>query len=57
MHPVGGLLRLAGGGEDGARVFERLEPGGNISRMVGPRAMGNAEIGQQEPAENLPHLS
>jgi hypothetical protein len=54
MHPVCRLLRLAGGGEDRARIIlEGLEPRGNVGGMLRPRSMGNAEIGQDETRRQL----
>jgi hypothetical protein len=46
VHPVSRLLGLAGGGEDGARVGQSFEPGRDVGRMLGPRPMGDAEIGK-----------
>ena len=43
------LLRLAGGGEDGAwTIFDGFEPRGNVGGVLDARAVGNAEIGQDE---------
>jgi hypothetical protein len=54
MHPIGRLLRLAGGGEDGAWIiFEGPEPRGDVGGMLGARPMGNAEIGQDEARRQL----
>src|SRR5271157_57673 len=53
-HPIGGLLGLAGSGEDGARVvLEHLQPGGYVGGVVGARMVRNAEVGEDQPAENL----
>jgi hypothetical protein len=58
MHPVGRLLCLAGGGEDRAWIiFEGPEPGGDVGGVLAARAMGNAEIGQDEARRQLTDLS
>ena len=54
VHPVGGLLGLGRGGEQGAGVVPQdLEPGGKVGGMVGTRMVGNAEIGKHEATEDL----
>src|SRR3546814_1469442 len=52
VHPVGCRLRLAGGSEDGPRlVFEKLQPRGDVGRVVGSRFMRDPEIGEKERSE------
>jgi hypothetical protein len=47
-------LRLARGSEDGARIaFQNLEPRGDIGGVIRMRMVRDAEIGQDEAAENL----
>ena len=51
VHPVGGLLGLAGGGEDGAGVIlQDPQPRGHVGGVVGARMVGYAEIGQDHAA-------
>src|SRR3546814_5772772 len=48
VHPVGCRLRLAGGSEDGPRlVLEKLQPRGDVGRVVGSRFMRDPEIGER----------
>jgi hypothetical protein len=57
VHPVGGLLRFAGS-EDGAGiVLQHFDPRGNIRCMIDTRTVGDAQIGEDKPAENLGDLS
>jgi hypothetical protein len=54
VHPIGGCLSLAGGGEDGAGVvFQDAQPRGDIGGVVGPRVVGDTEIGQDEAGGQL----
>jgi hypothetical protein len=56
MHPVGGLLRLAGGGEDRAWVgLEDRQPGSEVSCVLLTRPMRDAEIGHHETGRQLRH--
>ena len=49
MHPVGGGLRLAGGGEDGARiVFQHTQPRCHVCGMIGARMVGDPEVGEHK---------
>jgi len=57
VHPVGGLLRFAGS-EDGAGIdLQHFDPRGNIRCMIDTRTVGDAQIGEDKPAENLGDLS
>jgi hypothetical protein len=54
MHPVGGLLRLAGGGEDRAWIgLEDRQPGPNVGRVLASRPMRDAEVGHHETRGQL----
>ena len=49
-----GLLRLGGGGEDGAAVaFHDLEPVVDVARVVGVRLEGDADARAQEGGADL----
>ena len=54
VHPIGGLLRLAGSREDGTGILrQNAQPRGKVRGMIGSRMVGNAEIGKHKPAEDL----
>jgi hypothetical protein len=54
VHPVGGLLRLAGGGKDCMGIgLQHFDPRGNICSMVGTRMVGDPQISENESAKNL----
>jgi hypothetical protein len=54
MHPVGGGLCLRCSGEDGARmVFQKRQPRRDVGGVVGPRMMGDAEIGEDEASRQF----
>ena len=56
VHPVGRLLGLAGGHEDGPGILlQDLEPGRDVGGVVWPRLVGDAQIGKDEAAEDLDH--
>lgn len=57
VHPGGGLLRFAGSEDGAAIVLQHLDPLGNIRCVIVPRTVGDAQFGEDKPAENLGDLS
>lgn len=54
VHPIGDLLRLTRGSEDGARVrAEDLKPGIDIDGVVGSRLDSEVEVGADHGAEQF----
>jgi hypothetical protein len=49
MQIIGGMLRVGGGGEDGAVVaLQHIEPGCEIGRVIVARLGCNVEIGTEK---------